>query len=151
MWRALFDSYGKPVIGIALKSGTKKNNAAGRQIEIEDFKPLMETLGAVYVSLEYKGEDPGELKSFPFATRSPDYDDTAALIAELDAVVGICTTALHCADALGVQTFSLIPTKHNWRFSDAFPRMSNQHFIHQKGRAWKEVIASITDEVKRVI
>ena len=76
----------------------------------------MSQIDAVFVSLEYRDDDPDELKSFPFATRSTDYDDTAAMIAELDAVVGICTTALHCADALGVQTWTLVPDKYNWRF-----------------------------------
>lgn len=151
MWRSLFDSYKKPVIGIALKSGTKKNNQVGRQLDIGDFYPLMSQVNAVYVSLEYKGEDPSELKSFPFATRSPDYDDTAAMIAELDCVVGICTTALHCADALGVPTYTLVPDKHNWRFAEAFPRMNNQHFIHQNGREWAEVIKSIVGDVKNDI
>lgn len=151
MWRTLFDSYQKPVIGIALKSGTKKNNEAGRQIDIAEFYPLLSQIDAVFVSLEYKGEDPEELKSFPFATRSNDYDDTAALIAELDAVVGICTTALHCSDALGVPTWTLVPDKHNWRFSEAFPRLDNQHFVHQNGRTWTEVVGSIVQEVKRVV
>ena len=151
MWRSLFDSYKKPVIGIALKSGTKKNNAAGREIDIAEFYPLLSQIDAVFVSLEYKGDDPEELKSFPFATRSNDYDDTAAMIAELDAVVGICTTALHCSDALGVPTWTLVPDKHNWRFSDAFPRLDNQHFVHQNGRTWTEVIGSIVDEVKECL
>jgi hypothetical protein len=151
MWRALFDSYQKPVIGIALKSGTRKNNAAGREIDIAEFYPLLNGIDAVFVSLEYKGDDPEELKSFPFATRSNDYDDTAAMIAELDAVVGICTTALHASDALGVPTWTLVPTKHNSRFTDAFPRMDNQHFVHQNGRSWTEVIGSIVSEVKHGI
>lgn len=151
MWRALFDSYQKPVIGIALKSGTKKNNAAGREIDIGEFYPLMSAIDAVYVSLEYKDDDPEELKSFPFATRSSDYDDTAALISELDAVVGICTTALHCADALGVPTWTLVPEKHNWRFAGAMPLMENQHFVMQGERSWKDVIAGIVEEVKHGI
>lgn len=148
MWRSLFDSYQKPVIGIALKSGTKKNNAVGREIDIGEFYPLLRTIDAVFVSLEYKGEDPEELKSFPFATRSNDYDDTAAMISELDAVVGICTTALHCADALGVPTWTLVPDKHNFRFSGAMPLLPNQHFVMQSGRSWKDVIAEVAKEVK---
>jgi hypothetical protein len=151
MWRALFDSYKKPVIGIALKSGTRKNNAVGREIDIAEFYPLLSGIDAVFVSLEYKGDDPEELASFPFATRSNDYDDTAALISQLDAVVGICTTALHASDALGVPTWTLVPDKHNWRFSDAFPTLPNQHFVKQNGRGWKDVIASVVSEVKNGI
>lgn len=149
MWRSLFDSYGKPVIGIAMKSGSRKNNQAGREIDVAEFAPLMNTLDAVYVSLEYKGDD-GGLKAFPWAARSADYDDTAAMIAELDAVVGICTTALHCADALGVPTWTLAPEKHNWKFAGSFPQMENQHLVMQRG-TWTETIGSIAQEVKNAV
>lgn len=149
-WRALFDSYKKPVIGIAMKSGTKKNNEAGRQIDVAEFAGLFSAIDAEFVSLEYKGSDDG-LRSFPWAARSSDYDDSAAFISELDAVVGICTTSVHCADALGVPTWTLVPDKHNWRFAGSVPRMDHQHFVMQNGRTWTEVIGSIAQEVKDAI
>lgn len=143
MWRALFDSYRKPVVGVCLSGGTKKNNQTGRTISPDDFQTLRDKYDAVFVSLEYKGDDPDWCKSFQFATRSSDYDDTAALISQCDAVVGICTTAMHCADALGVPTYTLVPDYHNWKFSGAIPYLKNSTVIYQAGRDWSDVIAGV--------
>lgn len=144
MWRALFDSYGKPVIGVCLAAGTKKNNAVGRTLSPEDFDSLRARYDAVWVSLEYRGDDPEWAKSFPFAARSSDYDDTAALIAELDCVVGICTTAMHCADALGVKAVTLVPDEHTWKFSGGIPTVPTSQFVFKQGRPWAEVIEGIS-------
>jgi hypothetical protein len=143
MWKGLFKSYGKPVIGVCLNGGTKKTHASRRKLTLDDLKPLMESIDAVWASLEYK-DDPKGLKSFPWATKSQDYDDTAALIAALDAVVGVPTTAIHCADGLGVPTFSLVPTWHNWRYADAWPRLPKQTYIRQEG-SWKDTIQNFAD------
>ena len=144
MWRGLFDSYGKPVIGVCLSGGTKKNNLVGRTLSPDDFDALRAKYDAVFVSLEYRGDDPEWCKSFPFATRSNDYDDTAALIAELDCVVGICTTAMHCADALGVPAVTLVPDEHTWKFAGGIPLIPSSKFVFKDGREWAEVIGEIT-------
>lgn len=143
MWRALFDSWGKPVVGVCSVGGTKRNNLAGRTITEADWKPLIESHDAVYVSLDYKGDAPSFCKDYQFATRSNDYDDTAALIAELDCVVGVCTTAMHCADGLGVSTYVLVPDEHNFKFAGGIPFYPTQTMIYQHGRDWKEVIAGV--------
>lgn len=150
MWRALFDSFGKPVIGVCSVGGTKRNNEAGRTIDDNDWQPLVEAHDAVYVSLDYKGEDPFFCKSYPFATRSQDYDDTAALIAELDCVVGVCTTAMHCADALGVPTYVLVPEYHNFKFAGGIPTYSTSTLFHQGEREWKDVIKTIHLDLKKL-
>jgi len=143
MWRALFDSWGKKVVGLCSISGTKRNNEAGRTITEDDWQPMIETHDAIFVSLDYKGEAPFFAKDYPFATRSADYDDTAALIAELDCVVGVCTTAMHCADALGVPTYTLVPRWHNFKFGGAIPYFPTQTVIHQGHKEWKDVIKGI--------
>jgi hypothetical protein len=139
----LFDSWGKPVVGVCSISGTKRNNQAGRTITEDDWKPLVESHDAVYVSLDYKGDDPGFCKSYHFATRSNNYDDTAALIAELDCVVGVCTTAIHCADALGVPTYVLVPDRHNFKFAGGIPFYPTQTLCHQNNKTWEECIRRI--------
>ena len=147
MWRALFDSYKKPVIGVCLTGGTKKNNLAGRTVSPDAFKWLAERYNAVLVSLEYKGDDPEGFKSFPFATRSNDYDDQAALIAECDAVVGICTTAMHCAGALGVPAHVLVPDEHNFKFAGGIPLLESERLYYQKGRDWADVVKEINLDI----
>lgn len=151
MWRALFDSWGKKVIGITTHGGVKHTNADGRKIPFDDLLPLLEK-DYEFVSLDYDPDDTSldeelngvKIHKFPFATQSQDYDDTAALIAELDYVIGVPTTAQHCAAALGVQTICLVPDHHQWRYGQAsMPWYRTMRLIYQNGRPWGEVVKSV--------
>lgn len=76
--------------------------------------------------------------------QSNDYDDTAALISALDCVVGVNTTALHCAAALGVKTITLVPKHHQWRYAQpSMPFYRHMQLKYQEDKTWKEVIESI--------
>jgi hypothetical protein len=145
MWKALFASYGKPVIGITSHGGFKKNNEAGRTLTSDDLSVMLNDTRYEFVSLDYKdGIEHRRLRKFPFATQSKDYDDTAALIAELDLVIGVNTTAHHVAGALGVKTVTLVPKWHWNRYArESFVWYSSQKLIHQKDRSWADVIKSI--------
>jgi hypothetical protein len=122
MWRALFDSWKKPVIGICWSGGRPASQQAKREIGLEAFRPLIERTDAVYVSLQYK--DPDEeieasglsVRAFPQAM-SPDYDDMGAIVAELDTVVGIHTTAHHLAGGLGKASTILVPHHPMWQYT----------------------------------
>lgn len=143
MWRGLFDSYKKPVIGITSHGGFKKNNEAGRTLELDDLRHLLDNPRYEFVSLDYKdGVKHRRLKQFPFATKSQDYDDTAALIAELDMVIGVNTTAHHVAGALGVKTITLVPKYHWWRYARDFTWYKSQTLLRFIGD-WKSTIKTI--------
>jgi hypothetical protein len=144
MWRSLFDSYKKPVIGITSHGGFKKNNEAGRTLTSDDLSVMLNDTRYEFVSLDYKdGIEHRRLRKFPFATQSKDYDDTAALIAECDLVLGVNTTAHHVAGALGVKTVTLVPKYHWWRYARDFTWYKSQTLIKQGNKTWKEVINSI--------
>lgn len=140
MWRALFDSYGKPVIGITTHGGGKLTNQDGRNITIENWQPLFDTVDAVWVSLDYKG-NPDGVKAFDWATKSQNQDDVAALIAELDGVIGINTAALHLSGALGTPTLALVSTYHQWRYAqEPYPWSGNTTLWHQRDKSWFETM-----------
>jgi hypothetical protein len=145
MFKGLFESYGKPVYGLTLVGGTKLTNIEGRTIRPEDFSPLF-SRDAVFVSLEYKGDllNHPKIKEFPWATRATDYDMTASLIAAMEAVIGINTTAHLCADALGIPTHTLIPAHHDWRHEA--PNLwskTNKSYLQAKGEKWRDVVRRI--------
>ena len=56
------------------------------------------------------------IEHWPEVLRSDDYDDTAALLAELDAVISVTGTVAHCAAALGVPTHVLVNRAPEWRY-----------------------------------
>jgi ADP-heptose:LPS heptosyltransferase len=151
-WRALFDSWKKPVIGIAWSGGRATTQRKTRRIGLEAFRPLIESRDAIFVSLQY--EDPEDeiketglpVKHIFRAVQSPDYDDTAAFVAELDEIIGIHTTIHHLAGAMGKPSTMLIPERPMWQYSlgDSLPWYKSQVFHRQrKDESWKDCIARL--------
>lgn len=123
-WRALFDSWGKrPKVGIAWSGGRKHTNASGRRIPLAAFEPLMKQFDADWISLQYVDptaeiEESGlPVRHFARAAQSDDYDDMAAMVAELDLVIGVHTAAMHLAGGLGKPAIVLVPAKSSWIWS----------------------------------
>lgn len=151
-WRALFDSYKKPVIGIAWSGGNANTRRKDRAVTLEAFRSLIERTDAVFVSLEYS--DPTDeiaasglpVKHFPRATQCQNYDDTAAMVAELDHIVGIHTSIHHLAGAMGKSSTILVPHSPMWNyaFGDSLPWYAAQKFHRQrKSETWADCIKRI--------
>jgi Tfp pilus assembly protein PilF len=154
-WRALFDSWGrKPKIGIAWSGGLKHTNGAGRRIPLEAFKPLMDAIDADWVSLEYRA--PGDeiartglpVRHYARAAQSDDYDDMAALVAELDFVIGVHTASVHLAGGLGVPGIALVPQKSPWNWSlPSMPWYGSISLHRQKqGESWLACIQRLASD-----
>ena len=148
MWKGLFSSWGRPVYGLCLHGGSKMTGAAWRKISPEDFSPLF-ARDAEFVSLDYKGHHSHKkIREYPWATQVDDYDLTASLIAALDAVIGVNTTAIHCANGLGVPAHILVPTKKQWRYEPcedgSYVWSKSAKLYHQKaGEGWRDVIKRV--------
>ena len=121
-WRTLFKSKGKPAIGIAWTGGIPKTGSHFRRIGIPQLEPLFDSIDAHWVSLQYKpAGDCKPVVEYDYATLSDDYDNTIAMIAALDAVVGVPTTALHVAGCLGVRTIAMDAPVRCWKFASGVP------------------------------
>lgn len=148
MWKGLFAEWKKPVYGLCLHGGSKLTGASWRKLAPEDFSPLF-ALDAIFVSLDYKGHlKHPKIKEFQWATQCDDYDLTASLIAALDGVIGVNTTAIHCANGLGIPTHILVPTKKQWRYEpskDGTYVWSKTAKLYQqaKGESWRDVIKRV--------
>lgn len=118
MCRALLSQWPGRKIGLAWNGGSKKTRAFDRSLTLEQLEPLLSMSGVTWVSLEYKGDKPGDprVKHLPFLTQSQDYDETAALVAELDGVVSVTTTVAHLAGALGVPCHVFVPEAPTWHW-----------------------------------
>lgn len=150
-WRALFDSWGKkPKVGIAWSGGSRFNNPQARSAGLEAFRPLIERGDADWISLQYI--DPSEeiaksklpVRHFARATLTDDYDDTAALVAELDYVISVPTTVVHLAGALGVKTTCICMPEAAWMHHCGLP------FYGSVSQVWKNKGESWPDLVKRL-
>lgn len=148
MWRALFDSWGKPVIGINWSGGRIASQAKKRNVGLEAFRSYIETTDAVFVSLQYKdAAEEIEASGLPVrqfsALLSDDYDDTAALVGELDGIVGIHSTVHHLAGAMGKASTILVPHTPLWNYQrgDKLP-WYGQQALHRQRRdeSWADCI-----------
>lgn len=124
-WRALLDRLPGKKIGIAWTGGKANTFADRRSFQLEDWLPILKT-DNTFVSLQYK--DPSgelevlkerhgiEVKHYPWATMTQDYDDTAALVAELDLVICATTAVVHLCGALGKECWVLAPKRSRWLY-----------------------------------
>jgi tetratricopeptide (TPR) repeat protein len=142
MFKGMFE--GKKVYGLCTHGGSKLTGAEYRKIEPEQFSPLF-VLDAVFVSLDYKPlNHHSRIKELPWATQAKDYDLTAALIAACDAVIGVNTTAMHCANALGVPAHILIPEFHQWRYEGEYVWSKTARLHHKsKEEKWRDVVKKV--------
>jgi tetratricopeptide (TPR) repeat protein len=126
-WRALFDTFKRPVIGVAWTGGADHTGRKKRSLSLEQMLPIFKSVEATWVSLEYR-DVKDELEEFemahgvkildyPRATRTHellDYDDTAGLVSELDLVISVTTAVVHLSGGLGKECFVLVPSKPRW-------------------------------------
>lgn len=148
-WKALLDAMGpKPKIGIAWTGGIPKTGQHRRTVTLDTFAPLFKGFDAEWISLQYKDLDgiPAaeekynvKIHDFDWGVRVWDYDQTVALISQLDLVISVCTTVVHAAGGLGKECWCLVPEVPMWRYLKSgswFPWASSVSLHRQKGREW---------------
>jgi hypothetical protein len=148
-WKAYFATLQKPVIGIAWTGGTWLNASKYRNAPLDKWGPIFD-FPAHFVNLEYK---PAETKGFPvhtypWATLTKDYDDTAALVAACDMVICMQTSVGHLAAGLGIPTWVMVPTQSQWKYGkfETMPWYSCMK-VYQQKTDWEEVIGRIASDL----
>lgn len=155
MWRALFQTKAKPVIGVSWTGGIPQTGAKFRQWDLTDLLPLFRAVDAHWVCLQYKDaskeieafrkEHPEiDLVQYPHATLTKDYDDTAGIVSACDQVISIQTAVVHLAGALGKDCWAFVPKTSQWRYAgdeDYTPWYKNVRVFRQRELgAWAGVI-----------
>lgn len=126
--RARLDALGAGrKIGVMWQGGVGKRSEFARSVDLATFAPIL-AKGVHWISLNHLPEAGTDCAHVSAATgarihhwddilRSDDYDDTAALLSELDAVVSVTCTAAHCSAALGTDTHVLVNRDPIWRYA----------------------------------
>jgi hypothetical protein len=159
MFRELFA--GQKVIGLAWSGGLPRTGVEPRTAGLNAFLPLLRRGGAEFVSLQYK-DDGQEVAQFakdhgitvrrlPWVTQGPDMDLLAGLLAACSEVVGVHTSALHLASALGVPTTVLTHRGSGWRYAPDellwYPQTTRMH-KKRSGESWRDCVGRLTEERK---
>lgn len=123
-WRAWLEQFPQPWIGIAWKGGIQRTNEASRSIALNDLAPILKQ-GGTLISLAYQDVglevarwniDNKQQVIVPPINNEGDYDETLALISQLDEVVTVTTTVAHACGALGKRVRVLVNQSPQWRY-----------------------------------
>ena len=147
---------GGPSIGFAWAGGTRKTNSHLRSIDLSKMAKIIHAIDADFYSLQYQPEAAKEvcaleettgihIMHYPGWVQCDDYDRTASLVASLDLVITVGTSIHHLSNALGVPTWTLVPSRPGWRYTDAGQRFysSSSRFFRQKGNDWTSAIDEV--------
>ena len=157
-WRAYFDSLGpEPKIGIAWTGGSHLTHSAKRRSPLSEWMPIFNQ-DAHFISLEYKNRDDDiqaiarrrkvKIHNFPWATRSKDYDDAAALIDELDLIICVPQSAVHLAGALGKTVWCMVHDTPNIHYTSQGDHLAYYRDVQlfRRGDDWS-VISTIAEKL----
>lgn len=135
---------------------------AAKSMSVEKFLPIMNIPGVTVYSLQ-KTTGTDQLNALPedaplvifgedFDTTRGRFNDTAAVIKNLDLVITIDTSICHLAAGLGVPTWNLLPNPPDWRWMldcDNTPWFANMRLFRQPTPGdWDSVIEKVIQELK---
>jgi len=155
-WRERLDALGPGrKIGISWRGGTHYTNAASRQADLTAWAPVLGCGDAHFVSLQYTdcaaevaaAEAAHGFRLHHWPEAIDDYAETAALVAELDLVISVCTAVIHLAGALGAPTWILVHATPDWRYLRDAPTMPwypSVELLRQRAAGdWPELLARV--------
>jgi hypothetical protein len=137
-------------VGIAWRGNPLHPNDARRSVPLPAWAPLATVPGVKFHSLQIDASL-AELADAPFVLAPhhlarADFDDTAALIAALDAVVTVDTAIVHLAGALGspVWLANALAGDYRWGIAGDSPWYASLHVVRQTTAGdWTPVFAAI--------
>jgi len=157
-WRQRLGEKTKPRIGLVWSGNPKHLNDRNRSIPLRSLAPLL-ALDYEFHALQkdIRDDDRAFLDEatqiHSHEKELQDFSDTAALIANLDLVIAVDTSAVHLAGALGKPVWVLLPYVPDFRWlldrSDSPWYPSARLFRQYDAGKWVEVIDEVVAELKR--
>jgi hypothetical protein len=120
-WRELLPQ-SRPRVGVVWSGDPAHDNDSNRSMRLTTFAPLFDVADIDFVSLQYRirNEDQAPLQQCPNLFRCEqnfrDFADTAAVIANLDAVISIDSAVAHLTGAMGKPLFLMLPLGADFRW-----------------------------------
>jgi len=156
-WKQKLDGLGSVKIGLCWQGNRKHKRDLFRSIQLEKLSRLLEVEKVSFISLQ-KGYGEEQIEHYHLGSKISDFSseidtfsDTAALISQLDLVIGVDTSTIHLAGAMGKPVWVLLPHAPDWRWmlkredSPWYPTM--RLFRQQESGEWGPVIDEIINEL----
>jgi len=147
-------------IGVVWKSGNQLEISHLKSLALQQLAPLLELPGCTCFSLQ-KEPDPDKKewvdsgKLIDWAEEFYSFDETAALVANLDLIISVDTSVAHLAGGLGMPTWLINRHASDWRWmhdredSPWYPAM--RIFTQKNAGDWDEVVKRMSTELLRGI
>lgn len=147
---------GRKRIGLSWRGGLDRTGRQARSIPLEAMRPILELPDCEFVSLQY-GDHDAEIAAVNAGIERPirtfrkaevdDFEDLAAVVAELDLVISVQTSLVHLTGALGAPGLVMVPARAEWRYLDSGSSMpwyrSITLFRQAEDLDWAPVIARV--------
>jgi tetratricopeptide (TPR) repeat protein len=159
-WRTRLAAHGTgPRIGVSWRGGTATSRRGLRSLDLEQLAPVLRSVPATWVSLQYTDCRPEitaverrhRITIHHWQEAIDDYDETAALVAALDAVVSVCTAIVHLSGALGRRALVMVPYAAEWRYGAAgedMPWYPSVRLLRQRAPGdWADLLERVKDEL----
>ncbi|WP_435816208.1 tetratricopeptide repeat protein [Achromobacter xylosoxidans] len=157
LWRARLADLPRPLVGLVWAGRPTHPRDAQRSLALADLAPLAPagvTFGGLQLgaaSAQAAAPPPG-LSMVPLSQDIRDFDDTAAILTQLDVLVSVDSSPLHLAGALGCPAWALLPFASDWRWlrerrdSPWYP--SIRLFRQPAPHAWQPVLEEVADALR---
>ena len=161
LWRdrlAARVSPGSKRVAIAWAGRPTHNNDANRTITLDTLAPLFDIAGMTLISVQ-KG--PAAAQATGYRGRAPllnldpeiqDFEDTAAILENVDLLVSVDTSVVHFAGAMGRPVWSMIPFAPDWRWlaarEDSPWYASLRLFRHSAPRRWDLLVPRVAEALR---
>ena len=172
IWKRKLNTNNKIKVGLVWKSGFRADNPESwhinkkRDIRLSSLTPLLELNDIEIISIQKDAEaEEGLLKIIDsewknkniknLSSQIQNFNDTAAIIDNLDLVISVCTSVAHLSASMNKSTWILIPYEHCWRWLADGRRDSPWYptvrlFRQPKPNDWKSVIDEVVLELKKI-
>ena len=145
-WRDLLTEDAALRVGIVWRGNPRNPMDRERSCPLAALSPLAEVRGAHFYNLQLGAgaDEIHGMKLIDVTGELKDFSDTAALMANLDLVIGVDTSVTHLAGALGIPVMMLLTFVPDWRWlmdRDDSPWYPTMRLFRQKRYGdWGEVI-----------
>ncbi len=159
-WRARLPQR-RPRIGLVWSGERSHDNDLNRSMRLETLKPLLDLPEVAFVSLQHevRDEDLSLLQSLEnlgqvcaVGGQFKDFVDTAAAVAQLDAVIAVDTAVAHLVGAMGKPLLLLLPFAADFRWlrqrADSPWYPSARLFRQPQFGNWNSVGTLLRDELR---
>lgn len=135
--------------GLVWKGNARRRNDRFRSIEPNCLELLRDIGGVDWINLQFEQPAPEGLCKVDLSMEVGDFDNTGAIIANLDLVVTVDTSIAHLAGSLGKPVWILLSTAADWRWltdrNNSIWYSSAQLFRQRNAGDWPETLQRLRE------